>query len=118
MLQCCYFLFTDSCIRENCHLLCVECDKVFHKSSSKRAHIRLNCLRCYFCKDQSPTSDKDNWIPSCDAQIHGIIDKSLHPILNNVSFDRNPSVASLFSRELVSACLFSVISDIFMESSV
>jgi len=49
----------DTCIKDRCAGLCFECDKVFHKASAKRSHIRL---------------------PSMKGRLNACMEKFRHPI--------------------------------------
>lgn len=97
-----------SCIRENCHRLCRECDKVFHKSSSKRSHIRL-CI---------PSTGEEDLLSLLESRLQSCVSPlTLHVLPRAASNAPQTIVACLF-RDAVSACLLSSIGSIVAETLV
>jgi hypothetical protein len=115
-----YECLGESCIRENCHLLCVECDKVFHKSSSKRAHIRLNTFRCHFIGDRSTftaANDSDNALSKIVPLLEACLSQPVRGICDSVAYIRSPPAACFLVRELVTSCLCTTLGGILLEST-
>lgn len=97
-----------SCIRENCHRLCRECDKVFHKSSSKRSHIRL-CV---------PSTGEEGLLSLLESRLQSCVSPlTLHVLPRAASNAPQTIVACLF-RDAFSACLLSSIGSIVAETLV
>lgn len=97
-----------SCIRESCHRLCRECDKVFHKSSSKRSHIRL-CV---------PAFEEEELLSTLESRLQAFVSPLTLRVLPRAATKAPHNTIACFFRDALSACLLSSIGSIVAETSV
>lgn len=94
---------------------------MFHKSSSKRAHIRLNTFRCHFIGDRSTftaANDSDNALSKIVPLLEACLSQPVRGICDSVAYIRSPPAACFLVRELVTSCLCTTLGGILLESTV